>query len=102
LGNRRGKLDIIADILIVASRSSRKTQIMYQANLSFPVLQKYLAELSGASLICFQQGTQCYDLTAKGRQFLEAYREYSKTNKHVIKITNDVTVKKANLEKLFS
>jgi predicted transcriptional regulator len=102
LRNYRRKLDIIADILNVASRNPKKTQIMYQANLSFRVLQKYLAELSGACLINFQNETQCYALTHKGQQFLEAYKEYSKTNKHVEKVLNDANSKKANLQKLFN
>ena len=95
-----GKLDIIADILTVASRRPKKTQIMYQANLSFHVLQKYLAEISGASLICFEDETQCYDLTLKGKAFLEAYRQYSKTNRRAEKIIGDVNSKKQILEKL--
>ena len=102
MGNYRGKFDIVADILNIASRNPKKTQIMYQANLSFRILQKYLAELSGASLICFQDETQCYALTKKGQQFLDEYKEYSKTNKHVEKVLNDANVKKANLARLFS
>ena len=47
MGNYRGKLDIIADILRVVSGNAKKTQIMYQANLSYRVLQKYLAEIAG-------------------------------------------------------
>jgi predicted transcriptional regulator len=102
LGSYRGKLDIIADILDVASRKPKKTQIMYQANLSFRLLQKYLAEISAASLICFEDETQCYALTTKGQVFLENYKLYSKTNKHAEKIIDDVNLKKQTLEKLFN
>lgn len=100
MGNYRGRLDIIADILDVASRDAKKTQIMYQANLSYKVLQRYLAEVAGAQLICFENARQCYTLTEKGRAFLEAYEKYSKTNKHVEKRLNDVATKKKFLEKL--
>jgi predicted transcriptional regulator len=100
LGSYRGKLDIIADILTAASRKPKKTQIMYQANLSFRVLQKYLAEISGAALICFEDETQCYALTSKGKEFLEAYMQYSKTNRHAEKIISEVNSKKQTLEKL--
>jgi predicted transcriptional regulator len=100
LGNYRGRLDIIADILHVASRNAKKTQIMYQANLSYKVLQRYLAEITGASLINFEDERQCYMLTAKGQEFLDAYQEYSKTNRHVEKRLNDVLTKKKVLEKL--
>jgi predicted transcriptional regulator len=75
---------------------------MYQANLSFRVLQKYLAEISGASLICFEDETQCYALTSKGEAFLEAYRQYSKTNRHAKKIIGEVNSKKQTLEKLIN
>jgi predicted transcriptional regulator len=102
LGNYRGRLDIIADILHVVSRNAKKTQIMYQANLSYRVLQKYLAEITGAFLICFEDGARCYVLTDKGRAFLDAYEEYSKTNRHVEKRLNDVRTKKNVLEKLCS
>jgi predicted transcriptional regulator len=102
LGSYRGRLEIIADILHVVSGNARKTQIMYQANLSYRVLQKYLAEITGASLICFEDGERCYVLTDKGREFLDAYEEYSKTERHVEKRLNDVRTKKSVLEKLCS
>jgi predicted transcriptional regulator len=102
LGIYRSKLDIIADILTVASRNPKKTQIMYQANLSFRNLQKYLAELRESSLICFLDESQCYTITTRGQQFLDAYKEYSKSNRHIEKVLTDVKSKKANLEKLFN
>ena len=79
--NYRGRLDIIADILNVVSKEAKKTQIMYQANLSYNVLQKYIRELSAASLVSFLDEKRCYQLTEKGRRFLEVYEEYSKTKK---------------------
>ena len=102
MGNYRRKLDIIADILYVVSGSAKKTQIMYQANLSYAVMQKYLAEMTGASLISFEDEKRCYVLNGKGRAFLDAYQEYSKTNRHLEKGLNDVRTKKGVLEKLCS
>jgi predicted transcriptional regulator len=100
LVNYRSRLDIIADILQVVSGDARKTQIMYQANLSYKVLQKYLAEISEASLVHFECGRHCYVLTAKGREFLDGYRQYSRSNSHVEKRLNDVRTKKDALERL--
>jgi predicted transcriptional regulator len=100
MGNYRGRLDIIADILNVASRDAKKTQIMYQANLSYKVLQRYLEEVASAQLICFEDVKQCYTLTEKGRKFLEAYEKYSRTNKTMEKKLNDVATKRKFLEKL--
>lgn len=102
MGNYRGRMDIIADILSVASRDAKKTQIMYQANLSYKVLQKYLAEVVGASLVCFENEKHCYRLTDKGRKFLEAYEQYSKRSKYVEKRLGDVATSKKCLEDLCS
>ena len=100
MGIYRGRLDIVADILNVASRDAKKTQIMYQANLSYKVLMRYLAEVTGARLIRFEDSKRCYSLTDKGREFLEAYEKYSKTNRHVEKKLNDVATERRVLEGL--
>jgi len=102
LGSYRGKLDIIADILNIASRNAKKTQIMYQANLSYKVLQRYLTEIMEASLISFESAKQYYMLTPKGREFLDAYKKYSRTNKSMEKRLNDVCTKRKALEGLCS
>jgi predicted transcriptional regulator len=93
-------LEIIADILQVVSQNAKKTQIMYQANLSYKVLQRYLETITAASLINFETEEQCYMLTPKGREFLQAYKDYSKTNKSIEKRLNDVDSKKKTLEEL--
>jgi predicted transcriptional regulator len=100
LGNYRGRLDIIADILNVASSDAKKTQIMYQANLSYKVLQRYLTEVAAAQLISFEDSKHCYSLTDKGREFLAAYEKYSRTNKRMEKKLNDVATKRRVLEEL--
>jgi len=102
LGSYRGRLDIIADILQVVSQNAKKTQIMYQANLSYKVLTKYLTEVSEASLIKFEDEKRCYMLTAKGRAFLEAYKEYSRDNRQIEKRMNEINGKKKVLEELCS
>ena len=102
MGNRRRKLDIVADILSVIRGNARKTQIMYQANLSYLVLQKYLADSIKASLIRFEDENHYYVLTAKGREFLSAYEEFSRAIKHVEKRLSDVRTKKNVLEMLYS
>jgi predicted transcriptional regulator len=100
LGNYRGRLDIIADILNVASREAKKTQIMYQANLSYKVLQRYLYEIIQASLITFEKHKQCYELTYKGQEYLDAYKDYSKCSKNMEKHLTDFSAKKKVLEEL--
>jgi len=102
MGNYRSRLDIIADILQVASQNAKKTQIMYQANLSYKVLQRYLREIIDASLISFDSADQFYILTRKGQKFLEVYKDYFKTNKIIEQRLNDVDCKKKNLQELCS
>ena len=46
----RDRLQIIADILVIASRRARKTQIMYQANLSYRLVCRYLGEVLDAGM----------------------------------------------------
>ena len=102
MGSYRGKFEIIADILQVVSQNARKTQIMYQANLSYTVLQRYLRSITAASLIGFETADQRYVLTSKGQEFIEAYKDYAKTNKSIQKRLNDVNDKKKTLEELCS
>jgi predicted transcriptional regulator len=102
LGNYRDRLDIIADILQVASKEAKKTQIMYQANLNYKVLQRYLNEVKEASLIRFKDNSQSYTLTSKGQDYLEAYKEYSRTNRSIEKRLNDFSLKRKFLEDLCS
>jgi predicted transcriptional regulator len=102
LVNYRDRLDIIADILNVASREAKKTQIMYQANLSYKVLQRYLNEIVTASLIKFEQSRQCYQLTDKGREYLDAYKEYARLSKTLEKRLSDFSTKRKILENLCS
>jgi predicted transcriptional regulator len=102
LGSYRGRLDIIADILQVAIPDAKKTQIMYQANLSYKVLQRYLKEILSASLLCFADKKQCYVITEKGREYLAAYVKYARTSRSIQRQMNDVEEKKRLLENLCS
>jgi predicted transcriptional regulator len=88
--NYRDRVDIIAKILAVASPGARKTQIMYQANLSFKILNRYLKDTLASSLLTLEEGQQFYVVTTKGEDFLRAYRKYSeisrKAESHVDKM----------------
>ena len=100
MGNYRDRLDIIADILNVASQDAKKTRIMYQANLSYKVLQRYLAEIVDASLVTFEDRDQRYKLTVKGHEYLDAYKEYARCSKNMEKHLNDFSLKRKVLENL--
>lgn len=98
----RNKFDIMADVLSVASGRAKKTQIMYQANLSYSLLQKYLSEVRRFSFVVYERKARCYVLTDKGKGFLQAYKEYSKCAVYVEKHVNHFKLEKKVLERLCS
>jgi len=99
MGNHRDRLQIIADILFVASKRAKKTQIMYQANLSYRLLCRYLREVTDAGLISFKKG-DCYVLTTKGEKFLNRHEEYSKRCKSLETRLNHVNNERTVLERM--
>lgn len=76
---RRNSLDIMADILGAARGGSKKTWIVYKANLNFNIFNKYLSELTKNGLLMIRKGSVIYETTEKGIEFLKQYdrlREY--------------------------
>ena len=71
----RGKLDIVREILSIASVKVRKTRIMYQANLSFTQVKRYLQSLLESGLVEFFDDA-FYLTTSKGKEFLQMHTEY--------------------------
>jgi len=69
---RRNDLDICAEILQVARAGAKKTQIVYQANLNFKIVEKYLKRLTDGGLL--QSKGKFYFTTPKGVSFLEQFR----------------------------
>lgn len=97
----RDRLQIVADILVITSRRVRKTRIMYQANLSYKLLCKYLDEVIAAGLVSCERG-DCYVLTAKGKGYLDRYQKYSKHCEILEEHSNHVNNEKNALEKMSS
>jgi predicted transcriptional regulator len=92
----RSRIQIAADILSIVKNGSHKTRIMYLGNLSFELLQKYLALLADLGLIEAQnRNEKTYTATEKGRQFLE---DFSELQKH----SEVVEAKKRSLERSLS
>ena len=71
----RHNVEIIADILEICQSNARKTRIMYQANLSFQLLTKYLRLLQQSNLIKADRDGSFYSATDKGLEFLKNYYE---------------------------
>ena len=42
VNSRRSELDLIGEILVLSKEGAKKTELLYQANLSYMQLQKYL------------------------------------------------------------
>jgi predicted transcriptional regulator len=95
----RDKLQIIADILIVATKRARKTQIMYQANLSHRLLCRYMNGLMEANLISPENG-DFYVLTDKGKIFLDRHETYSKSCRRLRERQDYVEKEKVFLENM--
>ena len=72
---RRGRLEIIADILSVAMEEAKKTEIVYRANLNFERAGKYLPYLEEKGLIENENMGREYKTTEKGREFLRDYQK---------------------------
>jgi predicted transcriptional regulator len=97
----RDRLQIVADILAITSSRAKKTRIMYQANLSYKLLCKYLDEVIATGLVNCENG-DCYVLTAKGKEFLDRHEEYSKRCKSLEDHLNHVNNDRNVLEKMCS
>ena len=71
----RSKEQITALILEAANRGSTKTEMMYEAVLTYEKLSEYCTALLESGLIEFQIDERTYKTTEKGLSFLRDYRE---------------------------
>jgi len=100
VGKYRERLQIVADMLSVASSNgAKKTRIMYFANLSWDLLNRYLNDLMEAGLLS-SGSSDCYVLTQKGKMFLYRFSEYSKRCEKVEEHLNDLDKEKKDLENM--
>ncbi len=67
----RSRTEIISMILDSVTVGTTKTKIMYKAYLSYTQLKEYLALLEESGMIVYEDGTQVYKITEKGRKFLK-------------------------------
>ncbi len=72
---RRGRFDIIADIVDVAINGVKKTRLMYSAGMSCSQLEKYLSLVLNAGLVVVENdaGNLVVRTSGKGKKFLQAY-----------------------------
>jgi len=101
MGSYRDRLQIVADILFIVNGRAKKTRIMYQANLSYRLLCRYLDEVVDAGLVK-PEDDDCYVLTAKGREFLSRHEEYAKRCQGLEEHLNSVNDEKNALVRMCS
>jgi predicted transcriptional regulator len=101
MGKYRDSLHIIADILSITRKRARKTRIMYQANLSYKLLCKYMDRIINAGLVKTEDGI-CYVLTRKGKEFLSRHKEYSKHRRSLEEHRNNIKTERGVLESMCS
>ena len=75
VSKNRCSLDIVREVLSIASVKVRKTKIMYGANLNFLQVEKYLNVLVGNGLL-ERDGDSGYLVTGVGLEFLQLYEDY--------------------------
>jgi len=68
---RRGQVEIIADILFAARDGALKTEIVYTANLNFKRVKSYLDYLEDKGLL--ENSGPFYKSTERGEEFLRTH-----------------------------
>ena len=95
----RCSLEIVRDILLVTTRSRRKTGILYDAHLNFRLLEKYLKLLLENGLLEIVD-EQFYVVTGKGKDFLQTYEEYDDRCKRIGQEIKDARKEKMALKNM--
>jgi len=79
----RTSVQIVSDLLVATEQSGlegiKTTHLLTKANLSHSRLTKFIKNLTGAGLInkIEYDGKNTFVITAKGRQYLESYKQFS-------------------------
>jgi predicted transcriptional regulator len=74
VGARRNSMDISVQILKIALDGSKKSHIVYRANLNFEVVKKYLYHLKESGLINPPSiGSRLFQTTPKGEEYIHRY-----------------------------
>ncbi|MFQ6084830.1 MAG: winged helix-turn-helix domain-containing protein [Candidatus Bathyarchaeia archaeon] len=73
---RRNSLEIIEDILNVASEGANITEIVYKANLNFVRAKRYINFLLEEKLLAKveQDGNHVYKTTVRGTDFIDGFQ----------------------------
>ncbi|TRO45849.1 hypothetical protein E2P60_06500 [Candidatus Bathyarchaeota archaeon] len=75
-GGKRGRTEIMAEILYYCNQQKTKTDIMYNINLNYSQLKKYLWFLTSKNLLMADNNT--YSTTRTGQRFLKLFVQLNK------------------------
>jgi predicted transcriptional regulator len=84
----RSRTEIVGNILEAANGRATKTKIMYKAFLSYNQLKEYLSVLTENNLIEYLDGTQTFQTTEKGLNYLKMHNAIGELLQSTTKITN--------------
>lgn len=75
--NTRGRIEIIASVLLHCRQGIKKTHIMSKANVGYEQLCYYLPNLINTGLLiqAIDEGSVIYRTTEAGREYLNSYFE---------------------------
>ena len=94
----RDSLEIVRDMLSVATKKCKKTQILYDAHLNFSLLEKYLNILLKNGLLAVDGSF--YLITWKGKDFLQKFEDYLERCSKLDQEINEVREEKVALKNL--
>ncbi|BBD72189.1 hypothetical protein HS1genome_0578 [Sulfodiicoccus acidiphilus] len=87
----RNKLEIMMDIMEACREGSRKTRIMYTANLSYELTKKYISEMEKMGLIIKrEEDGEMFFLTERGRNLLDKLRKYRSLREEYMRLNDDL------------
>jgi predicted transcriptional regulator len=95
MGKNRDRLSIIAAILEAANSGACKTKIMFSANLSFKLLEKYLNICLEAGFV--EANGNKYAITEYGATILKQYRQLHERYNNAQKMFNDLVSERERL-----
>jgi predicted transcriptional regulator len=76
---RRGRVEVVCDILTEALGGANKTRLMYHCNLNFMRFNRYLEDLLDAGLLerasSNPDGLVLYKTSDKGRELIKVWRK---------------------------
>ena len=100
MSKNRDRLSIIAAILEAASTGKSKTRIMYEANLSFKLLEKYLDYVLDAGFVRVDDSR--YSLTESGCEYLKKYRSFNEKYFRLQNAIAELTHERSQLTRIVS